>query len=68
MGKTRIGIIGCGGMARSHAARFDEVLDRIEVTNPDLNAVVALHDREKLLGEARDADARIASGHDEIIM
>ncbi len=31
MGKTRIGIIGCGGMARSHASRFVEVLDRIEV-------------------------------------
>ena len=31
MGKTRIGIIGCGGMARSHASRFAEVLDRIEV-------------------------------------
>jgi predicted dehydrogenase len=32
MAKTRIGIIGCGGMARSHASRFSEVLDRIEVT------------------------------------
>jgi len=31
MKKTRIAIIGCGGMARSHAARFAEVLDRIEV-------------------------------------
>ena len=32
MKKVRIGIIGCGGMARSHASRFEEVLDRIEVT------------------------------------
>lgn len=32
MGRIRIGIIGCGGMARSHASRFDDVLDRIEVT------------------------------------
>ena len=31
MGKTRIGIIGCGGMARSHASRFSEVLGQIEV-------------------------------------
>ncbi|HAA76016.1 TPA: hypothetical protein DCE37_12955 [Candidatus Latescibacteria bacterium] len=41
MSKTRIGIIGCGGMARSHASRFQEVLDRIEVT-----AVVDI-DRQK---------------------
>ncbi len=32
MRKTRIGIIGCGGMARSHASRFEDVLDRIEIT------------------------------------
>ena len=32
MPKTRIGIIGCGGMAKSHASRFEDVLDRIEVT------------------------------------
>jgi predicted dehydrogenase len=30
--KTRIGIIGCGGMAKSHASRFSDVLDRIEIT------------------------------------
>ncbi|MDP6356572.1 MAG: Gfo/Idh/MocA family oxidoreductase [Planctomycetota bacterium] len=32
MAKIRIGIVGCGGMARSHASRFGEMLDRIEVT------------------------------------
>ena len=32
MSKVRIGIIGCGGMARSHASRFEDVLDKIEVT------------------------------------
>jgi len=32
MNKIRIGIIGCGGMATSHAQRFGDVLDRIEVT------------------------------------
>ena len=31
MARTRIGIIGSGGMARSHVARFEQVLDRIEV-------------------------------------
>ena len=28
----RIGIIGCGSMSLAHAARFNDVLDRIEVT------------------------------------
>lgn len=32
MSKKRIGIIGCGGMAKSHASRFSDVLDRIEIT------------------------------------
>ncbi len=31
MAKTRVGIIGCGGMARSHATRMSEVLDRVEI-------------------------------------
>jgi len=38
------------------------VLERIERTNPDLNAVVAMHDGDALLTAARAADARIASG------
>jgi Asp-tRNA(Asn)/Glu-tRNA(Gln) amidotransferase A subunit family amidase len=38
------------------------VLDRIDETNPDLNAVVALREREALLADARDAEARIARG------
>lgn len=32
MSKIRIGIVGCGGMAKSHAARFEKVLDEVEVT------------------------------------
>ncbi|AWT58861.1 MAG: Putative 4,5-dihydroxyphthalate dehydrogenase [Candidatus Moanabacter tarae] len=32
MKKTRVGIIGCGGMAQSHTSRFLDILDRIEVT------------------------------------
>jgi len=32
MAKKRIGIIGCGGMARSHASRFSMILDKIEVS------------------------------------
>ncbi len=32
MSKIRMGVLGCGGMARSHASRFESLLDRIEVT------------------------------------
>ena len=46
MNKTRIGIIGCGGMARSHASRFEDVLDKIEVT------AVCDIDQEKALAVA----------------
>jgi Asp-tRNA(Asn)/Glu-tRNA(Gln) amidotransferase A subunit family amidase len=38
------------------------VLQRIDETNPDLNAVVAMYDRERLLQEARAAEERIARG------
>ena len=32
MDKIRVGLVGCGGMARSHATRFNQILDQIEVT------------------------------------
>ena len=32
MTKTRIGIIGCGGMAKTHAGRFEAISDQIDVT------------------------------------
>ncbi len=38
------------------------VFDRIDETNGDLNAVVAMYDREKLLAEAREAEGRIQRG------
>ena len=38
------------------------VLARIDATNGDLNAFVALHPREKLLAAARAAEARLACG------
>src|SRR5215831_13481773 len=41
---------------------MEAVLARIDGTNPKLNAVVALHPREKLLEAARAAEARIARG------
>ncbi len=41
---------------------MDAVLDRIEETNGDLNAFVALRDREALRADAQASDARIAAG------
>jgi aspartyl-tRNA(Asn)/glutamyl-tRNA(Gln) amidotransferase subunit A len=38
------------------------VLARIDETNKDLNTVVAMHDRDRLLEEARAAEERIARG------
>ena len=32
MDRMRIGVVGCGGMARGHASRFNMILDQIEVT------------------------------------
>ncbi|MBT3289503.1 MAG: Gfo/Idh/MocA family oxidoreductase [Victivallales bacterium] len=32
MDKVRVGIVGCGGMARSHASRFNMILDRVEIS------------------------------------
>jgi predicted dehydrogenase len=32
MKKTRIGLVGCGGMAKAHVGRFQSILDRLEIT------------------------------------
>ena len=62
MGKTRIGIIGCGGMARSHASRFSEVLDRIEVT-----AVVDIdRDRAQMVADLLDDDPIVETDYTKI--
>jgi aspartyl-tRNA(Asn)/glutamyl-tRNA(Gln) amidotransferase subunit A len=41
---------------------MEAVLARIAETQPDLNAVTALRDREALIADARGAEARIARG------
>jgi aspartyl-tRNA(Asn)/glutamyl-tRNA(Gln) amidotransferase subunit A len=41
---------------------MEATLARIDAVNPKLNAVVALRDRERLLADARAADARLARG------
>ena len=32
MERIRVGVVGCGGMARGHASRFSMILDQIEIT------------------------------------
>jgi predicted dehydrogenase len=60
--KTRIGVIGCGGMARSHASRFEAVLDRIEVT-----AVVDIErDRAQALADLLAGDLRVETDYRNI--
>ncbi len=46
---------------------MEAVLARIDETNPDLNAVVAMYEREKLLSEARAAQERIANGQARVL-
>ena len=59
MSKTRIGVIGCGGMARSHASRFEAVLDRIDVT-----AVVDIErDRAQALADLLAGDLRVETDY-----
>jgi len=41
---------------------MDAVLDRIDTTHADLNAVVALYDRDRLRRDAQAAEQRIAQG------
>ncbi|MBW2086042.1 MAG: amidase [Deltaproteobacteria bacterium] len=41
---------------------METVLARIEETNPDLNTVVAMRDREALLADAAEAEKRIMKG------
>jgi Asp-tRNA(Asn)/Glu-tRNA(Gln) amidotransferase A subunit family amidase len=41
---------------------MEAVLDRIDATNGDLNAVVAMRDRDALMADAKTAEDRIARG------
>ena len=62
MAKTRIGIIGCGGMARSHAARFEQVLDRIEVA-----AVVDIErDKAQAVADLIEGDVLVETDYRQI--
>jgi aspartyl-tRNA(Asn)/glutamyl-tRNA(Gln) amidotransferase subunit A len=63
LGLTLVELTGTlGAGAASPVDLMEAVLARIDATNGDLNAVVAMRDREALGREARAAEARIARG------
>ena len=63
MSKMRIGIIGCGGMARSHVSRFEKVLDRIEVA-----AVVDIErDKAQAVAALIAGDPIVATDYHQIL-
>lgn len=57
--KHRLALIGCGGMARSHVSRFEELMDRLEVT-----AVVDTDiERARAVAELLPNDPVISTDH-----
>ena len=54
MSSIRLGLIGCGGMARSHVSRFNRLSSRLRLT------AMATHRREEL-ERAIGVGARIAA-------
>ncbi len=57
--KHKIALIGCGGMAKAHAGRFEELQDRLEVT-----AVVDIDiERAKAVAELLPNDPVVSTDH-----
>lgn len=60
---TRIGIVGCGGMAKSHALRFEKVINRARVT-----AVVdVVRERAQAVADLLPDSPRVAEDYREIL-
>lgn len=63
MSKLRIGIIGCGGMAKAHASRFSKIHDRVDVT-----VVVDLEkERAEAVGELLPGSPKVTTDYREIL-
>lgn len=61
--KIRVGVIGCGGMAKSHAARLESVLDRIDIT-----AVVDLEkERAQAVADLLPCDPIVETDYKKVI-
>ncbi len=63
MEKIRIGIVGCGGMARGHASRFSMILDQVEVTA----TVDVLHERAQAVADLVPGSPAVATDYREIL-
>lgn len=63
MDKTRIAIIGCGGMAKSHASRFEMILDQVEI----VAAVDTIRERAQAVADLVDGDVVVTEDYREIL-
>lgn len=62
-GKIRVGIVGCGGMAKNHAGRLEKVLEQIEVS-----ALVDLvPERAQAVADLLPGTPRVATDYREIL-
>lgn len=63
MSKTRVGIIGCGGMARSHASRFSMILDQVEITA----TVDVVRERAQAVADLLPGEVTVSEDYREIL-
>lgn len=63
MDKIRIAIVGCGGMARSHASRFEMILDQVDVRA----AVDVLEERARAVADLLPGDTIVATDYREVL-
>lgn len=63
MSKIRVGLVGCGGMAQNHVARFEKIRDRIEV----VAAVDIDRNKAETTAKALGAGTKAALDYHEII-
>jgi predicted dehydrogenase len=61
--KIKIGIIGCGGMAKSHAYRFESIMDRIEIS-----ALVDIDiERAQAVADLLENDPVVTANYKEVL-
>lgn len=63
MDKTKIAIVGCGGMARGHASRFEMILDQVEV----VAAVDVVRDRAQAVAELLPGDVKVTEDYRDVL-
>lgn len=63
MDKIRIAIVGCGGMARSHAGRFAMILDQVDVRA----AVDVVEERARAVADLLPPGTIVATDYREVI-